>query len=449
MKFHFKKKKNLFLFGILCLILCFNIVFIMHSFAEEIELSNHLQDASHCLENIPDYPGAMKQPQIEKEWQELIQSMEMMSGISGAEVSAYSTVDMPGEVVQFYLSHAPEGGWERTLNLTSEKEGGTIIWKKDNDSAQVLIAHEEEKTIILLGCSSQVEIIGGTDIMTFSEEDGLADRSVMSIAVSPDGIAWIATRAGLSRFDGESWMTYQKEDGLPSNMLTSIVLDQDGLPWVGTDQWGYAYSDGNQWHQFKDVERVSAIDISANGDIWFASCNVSKGGVYHFDGEQLTWYQKKHGVGDKCVNAVKVGADGRIWAATKNGLSRFDGVKWNNYTVDDGLADNEVNDVAIDLEGKVWAATDQGLSCFDGDTFHTYTEEDGLVKQKVTVIEVAPDNSLWIGTARGLSHLKEEVWQNYTEDDGLPGNRILSLCVANDGKIWIGTPFDGLAILNP
>lgn len=448
MKFRLKKNNNLFLLGILCLILCFNIIFIMHSFAEEIGLSNHLQDASHCLENIPVYPGAMKQPKIEKEWQELIQSMEMMSGISGAEVSAYSTEAMPGEVVHFYLSHAPEGGWERTLNLTSTEEGGIIIWKKDDKSAQVLIVREEGKTIILLGCSSKKETTGDTNIITFSEDDGLADRSVMGIAVTSDGIAWIATRSGLSRFDGESWTTYQKEDGLPSNMLTSIALDQDGLPWVGTDQWGYAYFDSSQWHQYKDVERVSAIDISANGDVWFASCNISKGGVYHFDGEQLTWHQKKHGVGDKCVNAVKVGTNGRVWAATKNGLSCLNGNSWINYTVDDGLADNEVNDVVIDLDGKVWAATDKGLSYFDRDTWHTYTEKDGLVNENVTVIEVASDNSLWIGTAGGLSHLKEEVWQNYTEDDGLPGNRISSLCVANDGKIWIGTPFDGLAIFN-
>ena len=449
MKFCLNKNKNLFLSGILCLIFCFNVIFIVHSFAEEIGLSCYLQDASHCLESIPVYPGALKQPQIEKEWQELIQSMEMMSGTSGAEVRAYSTVAMPGEVVQFYLSHAPEGGWERTMNLTSAEEGGIIIWKKESASAQVLIAHEEEKTIILLGCSSKKETIDDTNIITFSEEDGLADRSVMGIAVTSDGIAWISTRSGLSRFDGESWTTYQKEDGLPSNMLTSIALDQNDLPWVGTDQWGCAYFDGSQWHPYKEVERASAIDIAANGEVWFASCNISKGGVYHFDGEQFTWHQKKHGVGDKCVNAVEVGADGRVWVATKNGLSCFDGNLWTNYTVDDGLADNEVNDVGIDLDGKAWAATDQGLSCFDGDSWHTYTEKDGLVNKKVTVIEVASDHSLWIGTARGLSHLKEEGWQNYTEDDGLPGNRILSLCVANDGKIWIGTPFDGLAILNP
>jgi len=155
MKFRLNKNKNLFLFGILCLILCFNIIFIMHSFAEEIRLSNHLQDASHCLGNIPVYPGAMEQPKIEKEWQELIQSMEMMSGTSSAEVSAYSTVSMPGEVVQFYLSHPPEGGWERTLNLTSTEEGGIIIRKKDDNSAQVLIVREEGKTIILLGFSSK------------------------------------------------------------------------------------------------------------------------------------------------------------------------------------------------------------------------------------------------------------------------------------------------------
>jgi len=437
------------LFGFFVLFIFLNNIFLISVFSSEANLEVMNEISKPCIEAIPVYPGAMKQPRIEKEWQESIQSMEMMSGISGTEVSAYSTEDFPGKVVQFYLSHPPEDGWERTLNLTSTEEGGIIIWKKDDNSAQVLIVREEGKTIILLGCSSKKETTGDTNIVTFSEDDGLADRSVMGIAVTPDGIAWIATRSGLSRFDGESWRTYQKEDGLPSNMLTSIALDQDGLPWVGTDQWGCAYFDGKSWSEYQKVKKVSNVCIDSNGDLWLTSCDVSSGGVYHYNRQEWIWHQKKHGVGDKCVNAVKVGADGRVWAATKNGLSCFDGNSWINYTVDDGLADNEVNDVVIDLDGKVWAATDQGLSCFDGDSWHTYTEKDGLVNKKVTVIEVASDNSLWIGTARGLSHLKEEVWQNYTEDDGLPGNRILSLCVANDGKIWIGTTFDGLAILNP
>jgi ligand-binding sensor domain-containing protein len=383
------------------------------------------------------------------ELQEFVLSMETMSQTSGGEVSVYSTNKNLSEIVQFYQTHPPVGGWKRTLNLISPEKGGIMIWEKGDNSAQVLITEKEGKRIIIIGCSSKTASMPTDAIANFTEDDGLADSSITGIAVTSDGIAWFSTRSGVSRYDGEEWITYNKEDGLSGKGLTSVAVDEEGFPWVGTDQWGCCYYDGCQWTVYDQVKKVSSITIAPEGDVWIGSCDVSKGGVYHYDGQEWTWYSKKNGLEDNCVNEVAIGPDGIIWAATKKGAASFDGNTWKTYTEDDGLLDNKVNDVAVDREGRAWFATNNGVSCFDGQTWRTFTKEDGLIASKVKVITVAPDGSLWFGTMAGLSHLDGGQWYHYTEKEGLPDNKILSIFAAADGKIWIGTAFYGIAVLNP
>jgi ligand-binding sensor domain-containing protein len=68
--------------------------------------------------------------------------------------------------------------------------------------------------LCLSGCSSLLS--GGrwfaaTPISTwtsYTTADGLAERHVSAIAIADDGVVWLGTWGGLSRFDGENWVTY-------------------------------------------------------------------------------------------------------------------------------------------------------------------------------------------------------------------------------------------------
>ena len=441
MKFFYRSFFLLVLFSVLLLSCCFSSITANSAEKETREES--------CLADISIYPGSTEEPQMRTELEDLVRSMELMSRTSGGKVDVYVTNSKPGEVVQFYQNHPPQGEWKMTLNLTSPEEGGIIVWENGNYSAQVLIAVKEQQTVILLGCAPKFGSQATPAILSFTKDDGLANNSITGIAVTANGIVWLGTRSGLSRFDGAQWTTYTKKEGLPGNGLTAVTLDKNGLPWVGTDFWGCSHFDGDSWTSYDQVKKVSSIAIASNEDIWIGSCDMKKGGVYHFDGQEWTWYNKKNGLEDNCVNEVAIGPDGIIWAATKKGVARFDGTTWTNYSEEDGLANNRVNDVAVDQDGRAWMATNNGVSCFDGQKWKTFTIDDGLVASKVMVVTVAPDGSLWFGTTNGLSHLTGENWQNYTKQDGLPSNNIISIFAAMDGKIWIGTPFNGVAVLDP
>ena len=82
---------------------------------------------------------------------DLFKKMEAMSRASAGKVNVYVTNSKPGEVVQFYQNHSPQGEWKMTLNLTSPEKGGIIVWENGDYSAQVLIAVKEQQTVILLG----------------------------------------------------------------------------------------------------------------------------------------------------------------------------------------------------------------------------------------------------------------------------------------------------------
>lgn len=83
--------------------------------------------------------------------------------------------------------------------------------------------------------SSQVK-----PIITFTEEDGLASNNVKDIIRDRNGILWIATDNGLSKYDGEKFQNIYKADGLPSNKVWSLTVDTSNTIYAACFQDGLA-----------------------------------------------------------------------------------------------------------------------------------------------------------------------------------------------------------------
>src|SRR5277367_6740213 len=66
-------------------------------------------------------------------------------------------------------------------------------------------------------------------------QDGLIDSPV-AITQTTDGYIWIATRAGLVRFDGVNFNLWSPPKGqsLPSKGLSFLLGTGDGSLWIGT-----------------------------------------------------------------------------------------------------------------------------------------------------------------------------------------------------------------------
>jgi len=149
--------------------------------------------------------------------------METMSQTSGGEVSVYSTNKNLSEIVQFYQTHPPVGGWKRTLNLISPEKGGIMIWEKGDNSAQVLITEKEGKRIIIIGCSSKTASMPTDAIANFTEDDGLADSSITGIAVTSDGIAWFSTVQAFPGMTEKSGLPITKKTDYREKVLPRLL----------------------------------------------------------------------------------------------------------------------------------------------------------------------------------------------------------------------------------
>ena len=66
---------------------------------------------------------------------------------------------------------------------------------------------------------------------TFTEADGLASNTVLTVFEDSRGNIWFGTTDGLTRYDGKTFQTFTTEDGLVPNTIGLIFEDQHGMLW--------------------------------------------------------------------------------------------------------------------------------------------------------------------------------------------------------------------------
>ena len=71
---------------------------------------------------------------------------------------------------------------------------------------------------------------------TFDYQQGLVHNNVRQMAFDSEGVMWLATEGGVSRYDGREFVNFTVEDGLPVSFVTSVCPDAHGAMWFGL--WG-------------------------------------------------------------------------------------------------------------------------------------------------------------------------------------------------------------------
>jgi len=74
----------------------------------------------------------------------------------------------------------------------------------------------------------------------FTEDDGLAGNMVRDIVKDKNGLLWIATNNGISKFDGDKFLTINMSNGLPSNSVFALTVDESNTIYAGCYQGGLA-----------------------------------------------------------------------------------------------------------------------------------------------------------------------------------------------------------------
>jgi len=278
----------------------------------------------------------------------------------------------------------------------------------------------------------------------YSTEDGLSQNIVNSIVQDSKGFIWIATQAGINKFDGYNFEIYtQKADvdnSLVSSFVRNLAVDKYDRLWIGT------------------VSGLSCYDIKKDKFYLFQSLK-----------------NNENSLSDNFINYSYVDKFGFLWVATQNGLNKsktnignknkinekelefiryWKGNKLNN------ISNNEVKSIYEDSKNNIWICTNNGLNKIDNKTgkitqfFYNNSELNKENYNRINRLIEINESLFFVATDGGLLSFnpKTNNFQSFVTNSFFIKNEITTeindLVKDNYGNIWIATGGDGLIKYN-
>lgn len=294
--------------------------------------------------------------------------------------------------------------------------------------------------------------------------------SMFRVEVDPNGAVWVGSLGdGLAKFDGVSWKKFRlSNSGLQGNTVSSFALDTNGNRWVVSN--GpldvLACFDGKRWIQY-DTTRYAFLDSNFTRIYTGISRKIWTGSGILISHDTSVTGSLKWNVSTVCDRhrggKVRTDRFGNVWEATDQGLRKYDGTSWSTYTtVNSPFLTNNISTIAFDLQDNLWVGTIPSSSSergrlikFDGTNWTVqFTCEKSY--QVVSAIDFVSPGKIWIGilsTATigvvyggGVKVFDGANWISYdVYNSALPSNSVATLVVDKDEHVWIGTYGGGMA----
>jgi signal transduction histidine kinase/ligand-binding sensor domain-containing protein len=321
---------------------------------------------------------------------------------------------------------------------------------------------------------------------SWQTDSGLPQNTVHAVLQTRDGFVWLATEAGLVRFDSVRFTVFTRKDTpeLGSDLIYSLLEDREGALWVATSNGVTRYRSGNfqrvaspgqqaniVWslHQdtggtiwaitsggldrfdgkgFQNVAGVPALNemsrmiAGAYGDVWLATGK----GLYHSEwGEPR---QFKLAGQAAAIQALALDKTGRVWAGMPNGLEICGAEKCDSFDLPGtGSAARNVSALSVDAAGAMWIGTAAGLVRYDGVKTLLYGTREGLPSELVQLLACDREGAVWVGTGTGIARVFGGKIEAFTPREGFSSNTVLSILEDREGNLWLGTESGGVDIL--
>ena len=280
-------------------------------------------------------------------------------------------------------------------------------------------------------------------------DDGLPDNHVRAIAQTADGYLWVATTAGLARFNGVTFTNVPLggNAGSDGQGIRTIVSSRSGGIWIVPSHgpamnWSPISSPVTPAARGLPNSSPWAVAEDGDGDLWLAYAGAA---IYQVKNGEAIQLKAEDGLPMSAESIYSFMADsaGHLWLSTGRQVRMIRDGKSRTLSEFSGKAR-----LAAATSGGVWVGVGRQLfKC----------EDDG---QPQPVGEFTPENphaevnvlledhlgGVWIGTdSSGLfrydgSHFeKVETSHPY----------ILSLKEDREGNLWVGTAGGGMNRISP
>ena len=336
--------------------------------------------------------------------------------------------------------------------------------------------------IILILIISQTTSLSQTRNLRFdhfSIKDGLPDNGLNCVLQDHLGFIWIATRNGLSKYDGYTFNNYsllnEGSDKRIFNRIWYLMEDTQGDIWAALKTGGLAiFSRDEERFEFYFHEDNNPNSLSDKGI--FTMLEDSKGNIWiGTGGDGLDFIDRKFSLnkdsglvfqhieiddsieGANYVTAIHEDLENNIWVCTYNGL----------FYISDSLRKliqpiksnksfllNRISSIFLDSKDNLWGGIHTGLLLFDREN-KQYTrfindpfDPNSINEGPGFVPSIMEDNvgNIWITQNEGkLNKInpQKNLFQYYRDykidNDQIKFYRYTRMLIARDGKIWFAS----------
>ncbi|SNS35651.1 Two component regulator propeller [Granulicella rosea] len=236
--------------------------------------------------------------------------------------------------------------------------------------------------------------------------DGLPEDTVQALAESRDGLLWIGTTGGLTRFDG----AHMKAFGVASKQMLA-------------------------------AHSIFCTAIAPDGSLW---AGTEGGGLLHIAGDSTEIFTRAQGLTDEFVRSVAIDHLGRVWVGTDDGLFVIAHGRLRRVDGTAAIPALAVHSILEDRSHRLWAGGSRLIAVDIAQEGAEQAQEFRLPgaysKSRVKKILEGRDGTIWVGTVGGLERLRAGRFEGVEEIHAT----VRSLLEASDGALWIGTIGDGL-----
>ncbi len=113
----------------------------------------------------------------------------------------------------------------------------------------------------------------------FTVRDGLPSNNVYRCIEDNSGFLWVATDAGIARFDGKRFQVFTTMQGLPDNDVLEVIKENSGRLWVNCFKQNPAYFDEVK-NRFINSKEDSSLKVP-EGTHLMSSYVLKEGGVLY------------------------------------------------------------------------------------------------------------------------------------------------------------------------
>jgi signal transduction histidine kinase/ligand-binding sensor domain-containing protein/CheY-like chemotaxis protein len=281
------------------------------------------------------------------------------------------------------------------------------------------------------------------------QPQGLPQNAVLAILQTRDGYLWLATKGGLSRFDGVRFTTFDDRDKtqLRESEIWALAEGTDGSLWCATYGGGVSRLKDGRFTVYTSENGlvnnyVTSLIADDDGSIWIGS----EGGLTRFHNERFINYLPRDGFAPPAIRGMYRDSDGSIWIGTVPGaIYRFADGALQQLRFQGTMPNGEVWSMARDRDGAMWFATLDGLFKEKGGRIVRLSTDDGLLTNRMRLVSTDGDGTVWLGTTSGFMSYRDGKFTAYSFGWGAAeAVDITTMTTDREGNVWLGSRTDGL-----